>query len=110
MSETKCPAVRSGSRLPWRPVLKVDFIKLTAIHAQGATVLLDGRGAKVAGFERGNFLGPTVVSGVTAEMELYKQAREPMLVSFGASVRIPGVTRSAGGVRARALCDGGRRA
>ena len=63
--------------------------KLTAIRAQGATVLLDGRGAKVAGFERGNFLGPTVVSGVTAEMELYKQARELMLVRFGASVRIP---------------------
>jgi malonate-semialdehyde dehydrogenase (acetylating)/methylmalonate-semialdehyde dehydrogenase len=30
-------------------------------HAEGATVLLDGRGAHVKGFERGNFMRPTVL-------------------------------------------------
>jgi len=40
---------------------------------QGATVLLDGRGVKPVGFEKGNFLGPTVVAGVTAEMDIYKE-------------------------------------
>ena len=40
---------------------------------QGATVALDGRGVVVDGFEKGNFLGPTVVTGVTAEMDIYKE-------------------------------------
>ena len=40
---------------------------------EGATVLLDGRGVKVDGFESGNFLGPTVVTGVTPSMAIYKE-------------------------------------
>lgn len=35
---------------------------------QGANVVLDGRGVKPLGFEKGNFLGPTIVTGVTPEM------------------------------------------
>jgi malonate-semialdehyde dehydrogenase (acetylating) / methylmalonate-semialdehyde dehydrogenase len=30
----------------------------------GASLLLDGRGVKVPGFEKGNFVGPTILSGV----------------------------------------------
>ena len=41
--------------------------------AQGATVALDGRGVEVEGFESGNFLGPTVVTGVTVDMDIYKE-------------------------------------
>jgi len=40
---------------------------------QGAHIVLDGRGVKVEGFERGNFLGPTVVTGVTSDMDIYKE-------------------------------------
>lgn len=40
---------------------------------QGAQLLLDGRGVKVEGYEKGNFVGPTILSGVTPEMECYKE-------------------------------------
>ena len=40
---------------------------------QGATIALDGRGVKPEGFENGNFLGPTVVTGVTPDMDIYKE-------------------------------------
>jgi len=38
---------------------------------EGAKLELDGRGIKVAGFESGNFIGPTIFSGVTAQMKIY---------------------------------------
>lgn len=37
----------------------------------GAQVLLDGRNCSVKGFEKGNFVGPTVLSGVQPDMECY---------------------------------------
>ena len=40
--------------------------------ADGATVPLDGTGVTVDGFPQGNWVGPTVVAGVTPEMEVYK--------------------------------------
>lgn len=46
---------------------------ITLAEEQGATVALDGRGIKVEGFENGNFLGPTVVTGVTPDMDIYKE-------------------------------------
>ncbi|KWF13275.1 methylmalonate-semialdehyde dehydrogenase [Burkholderia ubonensis] len=39
----------------------------------GATLLLDGRGVKVPGYEQGNFVGPTIFSNVTTEMSIYKE-------------------------------------
>jgi malonate-semialdehyde dehydrogenase (acetylating) / methylmalonate-semialdehyde dehydrogenase len=38
---------------------------------EGAKLELDGRGIKVAGFENGNFIGPTIFSGVTPAMKIY---------------------------------------
>jgi malonate-semialdehyde dehydrogenase (acetylating)/methylmalonate-semialdehyde dehydrogenase len=38
--------------------------------AEGAKTALDGRGAKIAGYEHGNFIGPTVLDGVPASSEL----------------------------------------
>jgi len=41
---------------------------------QGATLLLDGRGPKVpAGYEAGNFLGPTILTGVDAANIAYRE-------------------------------------
>ena len=40
---------------------------------EGATVMLDGRGLKVSGYEKGNFVGPTVVTGVKPEMRCYRE-------------------------------------
>ncbi|KAI8532426.1 hypothetical protein RHMOL_Rhmol11G0213500 [Rhododendron molle] len=38
----------------------------------GAKLLLDGRNIVVPGYEHGNFIGPTILSDVTADMECYK--------------------------------------
>ncbi|GAA6024641.1 hypothetical protein JCM10207_003908 [Rhodosporidiobolus poonsookiae] len=39
---------------------------------QGGKILLDGRGVKVPGFEKGNFVGPTILEATT-DMDCYKQ-------------------------------------
>lgn len=39
---------------------------------EGAQLLLDGRNLVVDSYEKGNFVGPTVFSGVTADMTIYK--------------------------------------
>ncbi|MDB5984593.1 MAG: Methylmalonate-semialdehyde dehydrogenase [Pseudomonas sp.] len=40
---------------------------------EGAKLDLDGRGISVPGFEDGNFVGPTLFSGVTTSMQIYTQ-------------------------------------
>ena len=40
--------------------------------AQGAKLELDGRGLVVSGYEAGNFLGPTIFSGVRPDMDIYR--------------------------------------
>lgn len=37
---------------------------------EGATVLVDGRGAKIAGHEQGHFLRPTLLEGISPQSEL----------------------------------------
>ncbi|KAL5714334.1 hypothetical protein ACHQM5_016313 [Ranunculus cassubicifolius] len=39
----------------------------------GAKLVLDGRDIVVPGYEDGNFVGPTILSDVTSEMECYKE-------------------------------------
>ncbi len=41
--------------------------------AEGATLELDGRDVSVKGYEKGNFLGPTIFSNVTPDMSIYKE-------------------------------------
>jgi len=51
---------------------------------QGAKLELDGRGIKVPGFEKGNFVGPTIFSGVTTEMSIYTtEIFGPVMVIVG---------------------------
>jgi len=38
---------------------------------EGASLLLDGRGCSVPGYETGNFIGPTIFSDVTTLMKIY---------------------------------------
>uniref|UniRef100_V9KQ64 Methylmalonate-semialdehyde/malonate-semialdehyde dehydrogenase [acylating], mitochondrial n=1 Tax=Callorhinchus milii TaxID=7868 RepID=V9KQ64_CALMI len=40
---------------------------------QGATLLLDGRNVQVKGYENGNFVGPTILSGVRPDMKCYTE-------------------------------------
>lgn len=41
--------------------------------ADGANLLLDGRGVTVPGYEGGQWLGPTLLTEVTPEMEVYQE-------------------------------------
>jgi malonate-semialdehyde dehydrogenase (acetylating)/methylmalonate-semialdehyde dehydrogenase len=52
--------------------------------SEGAKLELDGRAIKVAGYENGNFIGPTVFSGVTPEMKIYTtEIFGPVMVIVG---------------------------
>jgi malonate-semialdehyde dehydrogenase (acetylating)/methylmalonate-semialdehyde dehydrogenase len=42
-------------------------------EAQGARLVVDGRGLTVPGFEDGFFVGPTVIDSVTTEMDVYRE-------------------------------------
>ena len=46
---------------------------ITEAEQQGAKVLLDGRGAKVAGKEDGTYVGPTVIDHVQSNMAIAKE-------------------------------------
>jgi malonate-semialdehyde dehydrogenase (acetylating)/methylmalonate-semialdehyde dehydrogenase len=51
---------------------------------EGAKLELDGRDIKVAGFEKGNFIGPTIFSGVTPTMKIYTtEIFGPVMVVIG---------------------------
>ncbi len=41
--------------------------------AQGASLVVDGRGFKLQGYENGFFVGPTLFDRVTPEMDIYRQ-------------------------------------
>jgi len=50
----------------------------------GAKLELDGRGIKVVGYEKGNFIGPTIFSGVKPEMSIYHtEIFGPVMVIVG---------------------------
>lgn len=46
---------------------------ITEAEAQGAKILVDGRGVSVAGKENGTYVGPTVIDYVTPEMAIAKE-------------------------------------
>ncbi len=53
--------------------------------ADGATLELDGRKPQVAGYEKGNFVGPTVFSGVKPGMSIYDQEIFGPVLCLGAA-------------------------
>src|SRR5258707_149448 len=51
---------------------------------EGAKLELDGRGVKVPGYEKGNFIGPTIFSGGTPELQIYPpEIFEPVMDILG---------------------------
>lgn len=51
---------------------RVERLIQTGID-EGATLRLDGRGCQVAGYEEGNFVGPTILDNVTTDMSCYTE-------------------------------------
>lgn len=80
--ERKAKAVRVGpggdTTSDMGPVV-TDAARERVINAvacgdeQGATVVVDGRGCTVAGYEDGFFVGPSLLDHVTAEMDVYRE-------------------------------------
>ncbi|KAK3988101.1 Aldehyde/histidinol dehydrogenase [Cladorrhinum sp. PSN332] len=46
---------------------------IASAEAEGATILLDGRGFKPAKYPNGNWIAPTIISNVTKDMKCYKE-------------------------------------
>ncbi|KAH8819029.1 methylmalonate-semialdehyde dehydrogenase-like protein [Xylogone sp. PMI_703] len=56
------------------PQSKERIEKLIAsAEAEGATILLDGRGYKPAKYPNGNWIGPTIITNVKPHMQCYKE-------------------------------------
>ena len=82
LTEIRC-AINSG--INSKPRFNMDFTKgnifftvtLTRLIQsgvdEGATLPLDGRNISVPGYENGNFVGPTIISNVTTDMECYRE-------------------------------------
>ncbi|WGV14279.1 CoA-acylating methylmalonate-semialdehyde dehydrogenase [Psychrobacter maritimus] len=51
---------------------RVEHLIGTGVE-EGASLILDGRGITVEGYEKGNFVGPTIFDNVTADMQIYKE-------------------------------------
>ena len=52
--------------------VRVEHLIGTGVE-EGASLILDGRGIAVEGFENGNFVGPTIFDNVTSDMQIYKE-------------------------------------
>ena len=46
---------------------------IASAEEEGATILLDGRGYKPAKYPNGNWVGPTIITGVRPEMRCYRE-------------------------------------
>ncbi len=68
------------------PAAKQRVLKLIQSGKdQGATCLVDGSEFTLEGYEEGNWVGPTVFSDVTADMDIYQQEIfGPVLCTMGA--------------------------
>lgn len=52
---------------------------------EGAKIVLDGRGIKVSGYDKGNFVGPTVITDVKPNMRVYnEEIFGPVLICLSA--------------------------
>ena len=51
---------------------RVEHLISTGVE-EGASLILDGRGITVEGYENGNFVGPTIFDNVTSDMQIYKE-------------------------------------
>lgn len=60
------PVVSSGA------LSRICSLIATGVE-QGAKLELDGRNPEVPGYQDGNFVGPTIFSGVTPEMTIYRE-------------------------------------
>ncbi|KAG7267820.1 hypothetical protein CRUP_003634 [Coryphaenoides rupestris] len=93
-------AILVGEARDWLPELPgADVGPLISPEAkarsgvdEGAALLLDGRNVQVKGYENGNFVGPTIISKVTPEMDMLQGGRSsgPVLGGAGGGEPVTG--------------------
>lgn len=66
------PGADVGPLISKESKIRVERLIKSGVDA-GAEAVLDGRGISVPGYPHGNFVGPTLLTNVTAEMECYKE-------------------------------------
>ncbi len=66
------PSVGLGPVISKASKARIEDI-IASASREGAQILLDGRGLKVPGYPNGNWVGPTVIAGVTPSMECYRE-------------------------------------
>ncbi|KAJ2039826.1 hypothetical protein GGI01_001481 [Coemansia sp. RSA 376] len=66
------PGADLGPMISPRALHRAEELIQSAVDA-GASLLLDGRGVRVAKYPKGNFLGPTVLANVTTDMQCYQE-------------------------------------
>jgi malonate-semialdehyde dehydrogenase (acetylating) / methylmalonate-semialdehyde dehydrogenase len=79
------PAVEMGPVVTREARDRIEAMVATGVE-EGAALLVDGRGLKVAGFEGGFFTGPTLFDHVLPSMRIY---REEIFGPVLACVRVP---------------------
>ncbi len=67
---------------------------IDSAEAEGATILVDGRGAAPAGYENGFWVGPTLIDGVTTDMTINKEE------VFGPTLEVIRIPDLAAGIKA----------
>jgi len=72
ISEGNQPGVDLGPLISPQAKSRVEQLIQTGVD-QGAKLVLDGRGVKVPGYEKGNFVGPTILTDVTPDMKVYQE-------------------------------------
>eukprot|EP00038_Savillea_parva_P008420 m.176867 g.176867 ORF g.176867 m.176867 type:complete len:518 (-) comp14243_c0_seq1:128-1681(-) len=72
INEGMVPGTDVGPMISPAAVERAQGIIQRAVD-QGAELLLDGRGVQVPGYPDGNWLGPTILSKVTTDMECYQE-------------------------------------
>lgn len=56
-----------------KPQLEKIHRIIGTVVPEGGKILLDGRGVKVDKYPNGNFIGPTVLTNLNADMTCYKE-------------------------------------
>ncbi|ETS87906.1 Methylmalonate-semialdehyde dehydrogenase [Pestalotiopsis fici W106-1] len=61
-----------GPVITWESMKRVEEL-IDSAKDEGAQIVLDGRGIRPQRFPKGNFVGPTIISGVKPHMRCYKE-------------------------------------
>ncbi|WP_455231086.1 CoA-acylating methylmalonate-semialdehyde dehydrogenase [Geopseudomonas aromaticivorans] len=66
------PGTDIGPAVSCNALDRISGLIEQGVH-EGAQLVLDGRNPQVPGYPNGNFVGPTIFSGVSTEMTIYKE-------------------------------------